>query len=160
LKAAFPPIVDANSKILILGSMPGEKSLELQQYYAHPGNQFWKILFTLFNEPFTTDYKTRIELLKKHYIALWDVLSHCERIGSSDSNIKNEIPNDFDSFYRQHPQIKHVFFDSKNVARFYKKHVGLSPSLNYYEIPSPSGLYASKSFAEKVKEWEIILDFI
>ena len=160
MKSAFPPLVDCNSKILILGSMPGDKSLELQQYYGHPGNQFWKILFTLFNEPFTTDYETRKQLLKNHHIALWDVLSHCERIGSSDSNIKNEIPNDFASFYREYPQIKHVFFDSKNVARFYKKHVGLNPDLNYYEIPSPSGLYASKPFVEKVKEWGIILDFV
>lgn len=160
MKAAFPPIVDSNSKILILGSMPGERSLELQQYYGHPGNQFWKILFMLFNQPFSTDYHVRKLLLKKHHIALWDVLSHCERIGSSDSNIKNEIPNDFDTFYKAYPQIKHVFFDSKNVQKFYHKHIGERLGITYHSLPSTSGLYASKSFTEKLEEWKIILKYL
>ena len=79
--SSFPPIIDKESKILILGSIPGVKSLEMQQYYAHPQNKFWKIIFELFNEKFTTDYKERIEILEKHHIALWDVIDTCERKG-------------------------------------------------------------------------------
>ena len=70
MKEAFDPIVDSNSTILILGTMPGIRSLELQQYYGHPGNHFWKILFALFNEPFTTDYDLRTDLLRRKRIAL------------------------------------------------------------------------------------------
>lgn len=84
LKTAFKPIVNENSKILILGTMPGERSIKLQQYYGHGRNQFWKIIFELFNEPFTKDYNKRTELLLRKKIALWDVISHCESKGSSD----------------------------------------------------------------------------
>ena len=91
MKQAFPPIVDQHCRVLILGTMPGIRSLELQQYYGHPGNHFWRILFRLFDEPFTTDYAQRIDLLHRHHIALWDVLSHCEGEGSADTAIRNEI---------------------------------------------------------------------
>lgn len=65
--SSFPPLVFENSKILILGSVPGIKSLEMQQYYAHPQNKFWKILFELFQEDFTGDYTERINLLQKNH---------------------------------------------------------------------------------------------
>ena len=86
---SFPPIADEHSEILILGSVPGVKSLEMQQYYAHPQNQFWKILFHIFGEEFSTDYPQRIDLLKRYNIALWDVIESCERKGSLDTEIKN-----------------------------------------------------------------------
>src|SRR5688500_9404170 len=102
MKTAFTPIGNQDSEILILGTMPGERSLKLQQYYGHAGNQFWKIMFALFEEPFTTNYELRTILLLKNKIALWDVLSYCEGKGSSDTNIEKEIPNDFPSFYKLH----------------------------------------------------------
>lgn len=160
MKKAFPPLVFPNSKVLILGSMPGERSLALQQYYGHPGNQFWKLLFAVFAEPFSADYGKRVELLKTHRIALWDVLSHCEREGSSDAKIKNEIPNDFDRFYADNPQIRHVFFDSLTVKRFYKKYIGERHEVSYHSLPSPSGQYASMSFGDKLEQWQILRDFI
>lgn len=78
MKTAFAPVIHSKCNILILGTMPGVRSLELQQYYGHTGNQFWKILFALFDEPFTKDYEKRIDLVQRKHIALWDVLSHCE----------------------------------------------------------------------------------
>lgn len=111
MKQAFPPLVNQNSKILILGTMPGEKSLELQEYYGNKGNRFWKLLFTLFNRPLPKEYIEKKQLLEENNIALWDVLAYCERTGSLDSNIKNEKANDFESFYKQYPNIKHVFFE-------------------------------------------------
>lgn len=154
MKKAFTPIVSMSSKILILGTMPGEKSLKLQQYYGNRGNHFWKIMFEMFGIPFSDDYDERINLLMKHGIALWDVLQFCEREGSLDSNIKNEIANDFEAFYNAHPNIMHVFFSSKNAAKYYDKYVGRRNNIVYDILPSPSGANATKSFKEKLQEWK------
>lgn len=90
---SFAPIADAQSRILILGSMPGIKSLEQQEYYAHPQNRFWRLLALLLQEDVPQDYSAKQALLHKHHLALWDTLGYCERDGSLDSNIKNEAPN-------------------------------------------------------------------
>ncbi|MEZ0006543.1 hypoxanthine-DNA glycosylase [Flavobacterium sp. 28YEA47A] len=158
MKQAFPPLVNQNSKILILGTMPGEKSLELQEYYGNKGNSFWKLLFTLFDQPLPKEYAEKKQLLKENDIALWDVLAYCERTGSLDSNIKNEKANDFESFYKQYPNIRHIFFSSKNASNFYDKYVGRKKDLQYSILPSPSGANASKSFLQKLEEWEALLE--
>lgn len=160
MKTAFEPIVDAKSKILILGTMPGEKSLELQQYYGHAGNHFWKIMFHLFDGEFTKDYQVRTQLLKTKRIALWDVLSHCEGKGSADSDIKNEIPNDFEVFHQQYPAIKTIIFASKQAEKFYTKYAQKLEDVSYYTFPSPSGANATKSLAEKTAEWKLILKLL
>jgi len=158
MKQAFPPLVNQNSRILILGTMPGEKSLELQEYYGNKGNSFWKLLFTLFDQPLAKEYAEKKQLLEDNDIALWDVLAYCERTGSLDSNIKNEKANDFESFYKQYPNIKHVFFSSKNASNFYDKYVGRKQDILYSVLPSPSGANASKSFLQKLEEWGVILE--
>lgn len=154
MKKAFPPLIDENSEILILGTMPGEKSLELQEYYGNRGNQFWKILFTILGLPLSQDYEDKKALLKKHHIAVWDVLEYCEREGSLDSRIKNEKANDFAQFYTAYPNIKYVLFSSKNAAVYYDKYVGRREGINYFILPSPSGANATKSFDEKMEEWK------
>lgn len=160
MKEAFPPIIDQHSKIVILGTMPGERSLALQQYYGHPGNHFWKIMFRLFDEEFTTDYPTRIALLKVHHIALWDVLKYCEGVGSADTAIKNEVPNDFDVFHAEYPNIHTVIFASRQAEKFHKKYVGKQEGIAYHTLPSPSGAYASKSLQQKLEEWKLILELL
>jgi len=160
VKTAFAPIESKDSRVLILGTMPGERSIELNQYYGHKGNQFWKLIFDIFNQPFTINYTDRIKLLTKNKIALWDVLSHCEREGSADSKIKNEVSNNFKLFYKTHPNIKHVFFASKHAEKLYNKHIGQSPEHNYYSLPSPSGANASKTYHEKLNEWKMILKVV
>lgn len=154
MKKAFEPIVHSTSKILILGTMPGEKSLELEEYYGNRGNQFWKIMFSVFNKPLSHDYRVKLELLQDNCIALWDVLQYCEREGSLDSNIKNEAANDFDSFYLMYPDIVHVLFSSKNAAVYYDRYIGRQPGHTYHTLPSPSGANATKSFTEKLQEWK------
>ncbi len=154
MKKAFPPIIHKDSKILILGTMPGEKSLELQEYYGNRGNQFWKLLFAIFGETLTHDYNVKLALLKSHHIAVWDVLEYCEREGSLDSKIKNEVPNLFDSLYAKFPDIKHVFFSSKNASAYYDKYVGRSGSILYEVLPSPSGANATMPFSEKLEVWK------
>ena len=98
-KIAFSPIVNNDSQILILGTMPGDRSLQLQQYYGHAGNHFWKILFTLFNRPFTKDYEVRTQLLLDHGIALWDVLRACECETSSGFSVCTQLLKKMDRGY-------------------------------------------------------------
>lgn len=154
MKKAFEPFADNNSTMIILGTMPGEKSLQLQEYYGNRGNQFWRIMFAVFDEPFTLDYAAKLDFLKRNGIAIWDVLEHCEREGSLDSNIKNEVPNDFAAFYAKFPNIKRVYFSSKNAAAFYDKYVGKKEHLSYATLPSPSGANASMPYAEKLEIWK------
>jgi TDG/mug DNA glycosylase family protein len=159
-KIAFPPIADSNSRILLLGTMPGERSLSLQQYYGHAGNHFWKIMYSLFDQPFTKDYEERKKLLLDNGIALWDVLEYCEGVGSLDSNIINEKANDFNTFYNNHPAVKHVFFTSKQAAEYYDAYVKRKSHLNYYLLPSPSRMNTWKTFDEKLHEWKLILKYL
>jgi len=156
-KVAFAPIVDSASKILLLGTMPGEESLKKLQYYGHKQNQFWKILFTLYNEPLASDYEKQVAFLYEKRIALWDVLQSCEGKGSLDSNIKNEIPNDFKSFFAEYPQIKYVFFTSRKAESFYKKYVGFELDKIFQALPSPSPAYAAMKFDDKVDRWKLLL---
>jgi len=160
LKTAFPPIVNQESKILLLGTMPGDRSLQLQQYYGHAGNHFWKLIYTLFDQPLDPGYGNRKQFLLDHHIALWDVLESCTCEGSLDSNIRNEAVNDFAEFYSTYPAISHVFFDSKKAEEFYLRHVKKSEDKVYYLLPSPSRANASKSFEQKLEAWKEILLYL
>lgn len=160
VKTAFAPIADENCTILLLGTMPGDRSLSLQQYYGHAGNHFWKLIYAIFNTPLNPDYEARKQFLLQQGIALWDVLESCTCEGSLDSNIKNEVVNDFASFYQEHPLITHIFFDSKKAEEFYLRHVKKSKDKIYHLLPSPSGANASKTFAQKLEAWKELLLYV
>jgi len=153
---SFAPITSANANILILGTIPGTKSLELNQYYGHKQNNFWKFMFEILNEEFSNDYEIRKKLLHKNNIALWDVLQFCDRIGSLDSAIKNEISNDFKAFLETHPNIKTILFNGQKAAAFFKKYVHLKKEYQFITLPSSSPANASQSFQSKLEEWKII----
>ena len=116
----FPPVAGKDAKILILGSMPGQKSLEDNQYYAHPRNSFWPIICELFNNKDDLDYEQKKQLLLDNKIALWDVLRECYREGSLDSDIdQNTIKaNDFKIFFKQQKNINAVFFMNLQLQFF------------------------------------------
>ncbi|VFB03207.1 MULTISPECIES: DNA-deoxyinosine glycosylase [Chryseobacterium] len=156
--SSFPPIINANSKILILGSIPGLKSLEKQQYYGHPQNKFWKIIFHLFNEDFTEDYIQRINILKKHHIALWDVIDSCERKGSLDSEIKNEEANQIPELLQKYPNIQAIFCNGGKSYKNLQKMLGKNSIVPFYLLPSTSPLHTI-SFEKKLEEWKKILEF-
>lgn len=160
---SFPPIADAQARVLILGSMPGKLSLQAQQYYAHPRNAFWPILGELVGARADLPYQARMQVLKANGIALWDVLKSCTREGSLDSDIDDAsiITNDFVSFHRAHPDIAYIFFNGAKAEACYRKHVlpGLdSPltPLQYQRLPSTSPAHASLSRTQKLKAWEIV----
>ncbi|WP_264538096.1 DNA-deoxyinosine glycosylase [Flavobacterium sp. N1736] len=153
---SFAPITSNNANILILGTMPGTKSLELNQYYGHKQNNFWKFMFAILNENFSEDYETKKALLQKNKIALWDVLQFCDRIGSLDSAIKNEIANDFETYLENHPNIKTILFNGQKAAAFFKKYVHLKKEYQLITLPSSSPANASQTFQTKLEEWKII----
>ena len=157
---SFPPIADKNAKILILGTMPGKKSLELKEYYGFKYNVFWKIMFELLNQNYSDNYKEKRKLLINNNIALWDVLHFCYRKGSADLNIKDEIPNDFENFYKKHPKVNDIFFNGIPAMKFYKKHIGFSENKNFYTLPSTSPANARTSYNEKLNKWSLILEKI
>lgn len=157
--SSFSAIIDDQSEILILGSIPGVKSLKMQQYYAHPQNKFWKIIFELLNEEFTEDYTQRIETIKKHHIALWDVIDSCERKGSLDSEIKNEEANQIAELLENHPNIKVVFCNGGKSYKNLQKLLGKNYRLPVILLPSTSPLH-TVSFEKKMEEWKKILEFL
>ena len=157
--SSFPPIVSNDAKILILGSVPGVKSLEMQEYYAHPQNKFWKIIFELFNENFSEDYLEKIKILKKNKIAVWDVIDSCERVGSLDTKIKNEESNDILQLLKKYQNIKTIFCNGGKSYKNLQKIVGKNFEIPIYLLPSTSPLHTI-SFEKKLESWKIIKTFL
>lgn len=157
--SSFPPIIDDYSKILILGSIPGVKSLEKQQYYAHPQNKFWKIIFELFHEDFTDDYEKRMNVLKNNHIALWDVIDSCERKGSLDSEIKNEEANQIEELLGKYPKITAIFCNGGKSYKNLQKVLGKQFRIPIFLMPSTSPLH-TVSFEQKLEDWKAILNFL
>ena len=163
----FPPIADNNAVILILGSMPSIKSLQAEQYYAHPRNSFWFIMTKLFASKAELDYAQRKALLLHNRIALWDVLNTCQRKGSLDSSIKNEttIVNNFNKFFAEHPLIKAVYFNGTRAQQEYNKHVLAMidekfTAIEYMRLPSTSPAMASLNREQKLQQWKVILHYL
>ena len=159
----FPPIVGARSRLLILGSLPGQKSLQMQQYYAHPQNAFWKLIEQLFGASSPQPYTRRVKILTDHGIALWDVLAAAERPGSLDSSIVHATAraNDFAAFLRSHPHIRRVFFNGRKAEEMYRRFVlpGLGSEfeeLSYECLPSTSPAHAGMTFTKKLAAWKKI----
>jgi len=154
----FPPVVAAHTHTLILGSFPGEASLAATQYYAHPRNQFWKLLGAILDEPqlYELAYELRLERVLKHGIGLWDVLAACHREGSLDSAIRNAKPNDFDSLREYAPQLRKVCFNGKKAGQF----AGVIGAAGFETLvlPSSSPANAMRSFEQKFAVWRQILD--
>ena len=160
IKQGFPPIADPQARVLILGSMPSEASLQKQEYYGHPRNAFWKIMAQLFGFEHTASYAQRADALKGHRVAVWDVLQACERQGSLDSAIIDSsiTTNNFSDFFHRHEHVRAVFFNGTKAEQEYRKRVMPSLSENqqamaYIRLPSTSPAMASLSFEEKLSQW-------
>ena len=156
--ASFPPIVNDQTEILVLGTMPGAMSLEKQEYYAHPQNQFWKIMFTLLAAlPVSSDFSEKIGLLQHNNIGLWDILANCERKGSLDIHIKNQTENDIENLLRQHPKIKTILFNGKESFKYFSRKFKHIEGITYHVMPSTSPAN-TVSFAKKLEAWREVLD--
>lgn len=135
----FPPVADANSRVLILGSMPSVRSLEDGFYYGHPRNAFWRVLADVFAEPLPEDIPAKKRLLLRHGLALWDVIVSCERDGSLDSAIRREELNDFAAFFAAHPSVHAVLVNGGLAAQKFKP--ALAEGRPIVRLPSTSPAY-------------------
>jgi hypoxanthine-DNA glycosylase len=156
---SFPPIVSPQSKLLILGSMPGEASLKAGQYYAHPRNAFWHIMGELFGAGPSLPYQERVATLQSIGVALWDSLQACIRPGSLDASIKEEVANDFPALFAKYPNITHVFFNGSKAERSFLRHT--TPTLSEYHhvfarLPSTSPAHAAMRLEAKVQAWSVV----
>lgn len=156
LKQSFAPIIPTAPTILLLGSLPGDLSLAQQQYYGHPQNRFWKILFHLFAEEYTTDYTQQVQLLQQQQIALWDVCATAKRPGSMDTHISDVIPNDIPNLLSGNSSIKGIFFNGQKAQKLYDQHFERDPQYSYCTLPSSSPANAQFSFMRLVEAWQII----
>jgi hypoxanthine-DNA glycosylase len=118
-KQGFPAVVDENTEILILGSLPGDVSIRKHQYYGHPGNDFWRLVGSIIGENLQgMDYQKRLKTLRCHKIGLWDVFKAGKREGSEDSKIKDEEMNQFSLLREIAPKLKLVLFNGKKSGEY------------------------------------------
>jgi len=160
---SFNPIVAVDARVLILGSMPGERSLSESQYYAHPQNSFWFIMSCLFKFDMNSDYKERCTRLQLNKVALWDVLKSCERKGSLDSSINNVsiVANNFEGFLRSYPGISSIFFNGAKAESVFQKYVPANIQQRFsgdtlQRLPSTSPAYAAMDRHTKMRKWSVI----
>jgi TDG/mug DNA glycosylase family protein len=156
----FLPIARQDARVLVLGSLPGQRSLSDQQYYAHPQNAFWPIMREIFN--INGDYEERCALLSENRIALWDVLRESIRPGSMDAAIRTDsaIVNDFGVFLGEFASIEQIIFNGKKAEQLFLAKVPktLWQHLRLTGLPSTSPAYAAMSFAGKLDAWKTGLE--
>jgi hypoxanthine-DNA glycosylase len=148
----FPPIIDRRVERLILGSFPSPASLAAGQYYAHPRNQFWRILEQLLQEPLAgLPYDARGRRVLAHRVGIWDVYGACERTGSADTAIRNARPNPLAGLRRRFPRLRAVAFNGMAAARFRPlfNQAGLATAV----LPSTSPAHAGRTFEQKLEVW-------
>lgn len=155
LSEGFPPVAGADAEVLILGSLPGQKSLSEREYYAHPQNAFWRIMQSVFD--ISGSYATRCSGLKENRVALWDVLRASHRPGSLDANI--ELPtareNDFKRFFDQYRRIDKILFNGQKAEQIFRRRVpqALYDDMHIVGLPSTSPAFAAMAFSAKLEKW-------
>lgn len=152
------PIYNKNSKILILGSFPSEISRENNFYYANKNNRFWCIIEKLFESKLITN-EDKINILLTNHIALWDVINSCEIHKSSDSSIKDIIPNDINKIIKN-SNIKYIFVNGKKALELYNKYLLPVTKIEAIYLPSTSSANASYSLDELIYYYQIILEYL
>ena len=157
---SFEPIIDEHSEVLVLGSIPGPESLRQRQYYANTNNQFWRIIYSVFDSKSDDiseySYDEKIRFLLDHKIALWDVFRSADRSGALDADIKNPEVNDIHGLLAAHPRIKRILLAGRAAENAFRKHFS-DITIHAIYVPSASSAYAKKSFDEKIADWKSAL---
>lgn len=165
--ASFPPQVGAGCRVLVLGTVPSLKSLEMRQSYAHPQNLFWPFMSALYDAGPELPYAERIARLHAAGVGIWDVLKHCERPGSLDSSIlvASEVPNDIPALLETHPTIEAIALNGAKAQAVFARRIGPAIAAERLEriallaLPSTSPANASIPRAEKLERWRELLRF-
>ncbi|MCM1088561.1 MAG: DNA-deoxyinosine glycosylase [Muribaculaceae bacterium] len=146
------PLYDRESRILLLGSFPSVKSREAQFFYHHPQNRFWKVLAAVTDSPAPVTIEEKKKLLLSHHIALWDVIASCDIEGSSDSSIKNVVPNDIGRLFRE-TEIEYLFTNGQTAHKYYQKYIKNTICREDIVLPSTSPANAAWSLDRLITVW-------
>jgi TDG/mug DNA glycosylase family protein len=153
----LPPVVGESPKVLILGSFPSVMSLEKKEYYGNPRNRFWHLMEGLLGIKAQLPYHVRTVQLKMKGIALWDITKECEREGSDDAAIQNEVINDIPGFLRKHPSISAIILNGKRAAHiFHSKFPDGIPGIMIFTLPSTSPANAKFGLPQLEDAWSIL----
>ena len=155
----FPPVYDAKSEILILGSFPSVKSRENMFYYGHPQNRFWRVLAAVYKSDVPQSIDEKVRFLLKHHIALWDVIASCDISGSSDSSIQNAVPNDLSPILNA-AKIQAVFCNGTTASRLYERYLLPVTGMQAVRLPSTSPANASFSLDRLAEQWQAVAAYL
>lgn len=149
----IPPLYNKDSRILILGSFPSVKSREGQFFYHHPQNRYWRVMAAVFDCDVPQTIEDKKEMILSHKAAMWDVLGSCEITGSSDSSIKNPVPNDIGLILNK-TQIKHIYTNGGTAHKYYQKYVASAVGIEDIMLPSTSPANAAWSYERLAEVWK------
>jgi len=158
-KSCLPPVVNDKVRLLILGSLPGEASLAAGRYYAHPRNQFWRLLETVIEEPLQAlPYEERLQALRRRGIGLWDTVASAERKGSLDGAMRDIAANPLQDVIAHLPRLEAIAFNGGTAARIGRRELGPAPLL-LLDLPSSSPALTIP-FVAKVERWAVLRPFV
>ena len=152
----IPPVYDENAEILILGSFPSVKSREGQFFYHHPQNRFWKVLAAVTHSPIPQSIEEKKALLLQHHIALWDTIQSCEITGSSDSSIRNVVPNDLRPILDA-TGLQRIYCNGGTSYRLYLRYLYPQLQIQPVKLPSTSPANAAWSLERLINAWHQIM---
>jgi len=159
VKIGLPPIARPDARLFILGSLPGDASLAAGKYYAHPQNQFWRLVGSVIGEELhSLSYEDRLKCLAETRIGLWDVIGSAERLGSLDHAIRNANHNRIERLLHDHPDLEAIAFNGGKSAAIGRKLIVGASTLTLIDLPSSSPAY-TRPFAEKAEAWARIGPF-
>ena len=159
MKTGLPPIARSDARLFILGSLPGDASLAAQRYYAHPQNQFWRLVGSAIGDDLhDLPYEQRLERLAEHRIGLWDVIGSAERHGSLDQSIRNANHNRIEQLVHDYPALEAIAFNGGKSALVGRKLIGNTRELTLIDLPSSSPAH-TRPFAEKAEAWARLAQF-
>ena len=160
-KRCFDPVIDARTRILVLGSLPGDRSLACGEYYGNPHNQFWHLVGTILGIDLRTfDYETRLAALRDNGIGLWDVIAEAERPGSLDAAISNATHNALSSFVLTLPELRAIAFNGATAARLGRTQLGAaSEQFCLVDLPSSSPAH-TVPVDTKLQAWRALAQYL
>ena len=161
VKFGLPPIASADARLFVLGSLPGDASLSARRYYAHPTNQFWRLLGSAIGEDFQSlDYEARLQRLRDHRIGLWDVIASASRAGSLDQAIREAAHNRIEHLCADFPDLRGIAFNGSTASAAGRRLIrDALPPASLVDLPSSSAAN-TRPFAEKAEAWAKLRTFL
>lgn len=160
LQHCFAPVVRDDTRLLVLGSLPGAASLAAERYYAHPQNQFWRLIGAVLDAPIADmDYADRLEALQAHGVGLWDTVAAARRRGSLDANIRLQEASDLAALVAGLPKLSAIGFNGGTAARIGRRQLGDTSALALIDLPSSSPAF-TLPFADKAERWRVLAPFL